>query len=119
MKVPEEYGGLGLSQVYYNRALALAGMWHSALATLLSAHQSIGLAAAAAHVRLRGAEARVAAEARDDPHLGVPADRAATSGSDPARVETQAVPTEDGTGYLHQRRRSCGRPTARSPTSSW
>ena len=29
MKVPEEYGGLGLSQVYYNRALALAGVWHA------------------------------------------------------------------------------------------
>src|SRR3712207_4232004 len=44
MKVPEEYGGLGLSQVYYNRALALAGSYHSALSTLLSAHQSIGVA---------------------------------------------------------------------------
>ena len=44
MKVPEQYGGLGLSQVYYNRALVLAGTWHSALATLLSAHQSIGVA---------------------------------------------------------------------------
>ena len=44
MKVPEQYGGLGLSQVYYNKALALAGTWHSALATLLSAHQSIGVA---------------------------------------------------------------------------
>src|SRR6195952_4922938 len=44
MKVSEEYGGLGLSQVYYNRALSIAGVWHSALATLLSAHQSIGLA---------------------------------------------------------------------------
>src|SRR5438034_8764969 len=43
MKIPEEYGGLGLSQVYYNRALAVAGVWHSALSTLLSAHQSIGL----------------------------------------------------------------------------
>src|ERR687889_842525 len=43
MKIPEEYGGLGLSQVYYNRALALAGTWHSSLSTLLSAHQSIGL----------------------------------------------------------------------------
>ena len=28
MKVAEEYGGLGLSQVYYNRALALVGVWH-------------------------------------------------------------------------------------------
>ena len=44
MKVPEEYGGLGLSQVYYNRALALAGVWHASLSTLLSAHQSIGVA---------------------------------------------------------------------------
>ena len=44
MKVPEQYGGLGLSQVYYNRALGLVGTWHSSLSTLLSAHQSIGLA---------------------------------------------------------------------------
>src|SRR6476620_1063847 len=43
MKVPVEYGGLGLSQVYYNRALCLAGTWHSSISTLLSAHQSIGV----------------------------------------------------------------------------
>src|SRR3954454_5687588 len=43
MKIPEEYGGLGLSQVYYNKALAMAGTWHSSISTLLSAHQSIGL----------------------------------------------------------------------------
>ena len=30
--------------MYYNRALALAGLWHSALATVLSAHQSVGVA---------------------------------------------------------------------------
>src|SRR5436190_7573669 len=44
IKVAKEYGGLGLSQVYYNKALMMAGVYHSALATLLSAHQSIGLA---------------------------------------------------------------------------
>src|SRR5918998_4394363 len=43
MKIPEEYGGLGLSQVHYNEALALPGTMHSSLSTLLSAHQSIGL----------------------------------------------------------------------------
>src|SRR5205814_1632707 len=43
MKIPQEYGGLGLTTVYYNRALALAGSWHSSLSTLLSAHQSIGV----------------------------------------------------------------------------
>jgi alkylation response protein AidB-like acyl-CoA dehydrogenase len=44
MKVTEEYGGLGLSQVYYNRALSMTGVWHAAIATLLSAHQSVGVA---------------------------------------------------------------------------
>jgi alkylation response protein AidB-like acyl-CoA dehydrogenase len=44
IKVAKEYDGLGLSQVYYNKALMMAGVYHAALATLLSAHQSIGLA---------------------------------------------------------------------------
>src|SRR3954471_314833 len=44
IKVAKEYGGLGLSQVYYNKALMMAGVYHASLATLLSAHQSIGLA---------------------------------------------------------------------------
>jgi alkylation response protein AidB-like acyl-CoA dehydrogenase len=44
IKVDEEYGGLGLSQVYYNKALMVAGTYHASLSTLLSAHQSIGLA---------------------------------------------------------------------------
>src|SRR5581483_7211687 len=43
MKIPTEYGGLGLSQVYYNKACALAGSMHPTLSTLLSAHQSIGV----------------------------------------------------------------------------
>src|SRR3954452_843192 len=29
IKVDERYGGLGLTQVYYNRALQLAGSWHA------------------------------------------------------------------------------------------
>ena len=33
-------------------------------------------------------------------------------GSDPARMSATAAPTDDGTGYTHQRRPSCGRPTA-------
>src|SRR5690242_12038975 len=44
IKIPEEFGGLGLSFLYYNRALELAGSWHAALSTLMSAHQSIGVA---------------------------------------------------------------------------
>ena len=42
MKIDEKYGGLGLSHLYYIRALALAGTASGAISTLLSAHQSIG-----------------------------------------------------------------------------
>src|SRR5690349_17851879 len=31
VKVPTEYGGLGLSQVYYSKALAIAGVYHSSI----------------------------------------------------------------------------------------
>jgi alkylation response protein AidB-like acyl-CoA dehydrogenase len=98
MKIPEEYGGLGLSQVYYNKALALTGTWHSSLSTLLSAHQSIGLPEP---LRLFGSEEQkrewlpkvarthVSAFLLTEPDVG----------SDPARMTTTAVPTEDGTGY--------------------
>src|SRR5438552_1187439 len=40
MNIPEEYGGLGLSQVYYNRGLQRANSAHSSIGALLSAHQS-------------------------------------------------------------------------------
>ncbi|HEX8103453.1 MAG TPA: acyl-CoA dehydrogenase family protein [Solirubrobacteraceae bacterium] len=98
MKIPEEYDGLGLSQVYYNKALALAGQWHSALATLLSAHQSIGLPEP---LRMFGspeqkrewlpkvARTHISAFLLTEPDVG----------SDPARMTTSATPTEDGTGY--------------------
>jgi alkylation response protein AidB-like acyl-CoA dehydrogenase len=99
MKVSEEYGGIGLSQVYYNRALALSASSHSAISTLLSAHQSIGLAEP-----LRGfgseeqkrewlpkvAKTHVSAFLLTEPDVG----------SDPARLGTTATPTEDGSGYL-------------------
>src|ERR671916_755570 len=95
MKVPEQYGGLGLSQVYYNRALALAGSYHSALSTLLSAHQSIGVAEP---LMLFGSEEQkrrwlplvarthVSAFLLTEPDVG----------SDPARLSASATPTEDG-----------------------
>ncbi len=41
MKIPSEYGGLGLTQVAYNRALMLVSTVHASLGALLSAHQSI------------------------------------------------------------------------------
>jgi len=98
MKIPTEYGGLGLSQVYYNKALALAGTWHSSISTLLSAHQSIGLPEP---LRMFGSEEQkrewlpkvarthVSAFLLTEPDVG----------SDPARMSTTAVPTKDGRGY--------------------
>ena len=43
MKIPREYGGLGLSMSAYGRALMLVGSVHPSLGALLSAHQSIGV----------------------------------------------------------------------------
>src|SRR5579875_2666314 len=98
MKVPERYGGLGLSQVHYNRALMLAGAWHSALSALLSAHQSIGVAEP---LMLFGSEEQkqrwLPLVARD--HISAFLLTEPDVGSDPARLSTTAVPTEDGSGY--------------------
>ncbi len=43
IKIPEEYGGLGLSQTNYNRIAQLVASHCSSTAVLLSAHQSIGV----------------------------------------------------------------------------
>jgi alkylation response protein AidB-like acyl-CoA dehydrogenase len=98
MKVSEEYGGLGLSQVYYNRALQLVGVWHSALSALLSAHQSIGVAEP---LRLFGSEEQkskwLPLVAKD--HISAFLLTEPDVGSDPARLASTATPTEDGSGY--------------------
>ncbi len=99
MKIPKEYGGLGLSQVDYNRALSLAGTWHAAISTLLSAHQSIGLPEP---LKTYGSEAQkrewLPKVAKD--HISAFLLTEPDVGSDPARMSASAVPTEDGSGYL-------------------
>jgi alkylation response protein AidB-like acyl-CoA dehydrogenase len=99
IKIPREYGGLGLPIVYYSRALTLAGSWHSALSTLLSAHQSIGVSQP---LLLFGTEeqkrkwlplvasSHISAFLLTEPDVG----------SDPARMASSATPTEDGSGYI-------------------
>jgi alkylation response protein AidB-like acyl-CoA dehydrogenase len=95
MKVPQEYGGLGLSQVYYNRALALAGVWHASLSTLLSAHQSIGVAEP---LMLFGSEEQkrkwLPLVSRD--HISAFLLTEPDVGSDPARLGATATPADDG-----------------------
>ena len=43
IKLPREYGGLGLPGTCYHRALMIVNTAHSALGELLAAHQAIGL----------------------------------------------------------------------------
>src|SRR5881227_989834 len=43
IKIPKQYGGLGLSQVNYGRAAMLLGSWDANLTAFVSAHQSIGV----------------------------------------------------------------------------
>jgi hypothetical protein len=99
MKIPKEYGGLGLTQVYYNRALAIAGTWSPAISTLLSAHQSIGLPEP---LKRFGSEEQkrewLPKVARD--HISAFLLTEPDVGSDPARMSASAVLTEDGSGYV-------------------
>jgi hypothetical protein len=99
MKVPEQYGGIGLSQIYYNRALAMAGVVHASISTLLSAHQSIGvsepLLGFGSEEQKRKWLPQVATDKISAFLLTEP-----DVGSDPARLGSTATPTEDGTGYL-------------------
>jgi alkylation response protein AidB-like acyl-CoA dehydrogenase len=91
MKVPPEYGGLGLSQVYYSKALAIAANCHSAICTLLSAHQSIGVAEP---LRMFGSEEQrqkwLPLVAKD--HISAFLLTEPGVGSDPARMASTATP---------------------------
>jgi alkylation response protein AidB-like acyl-CoA dehydrogenase len=99
MKIPEEYGGLGLSQVGYGRAIELVTSYDGNLVALLSAHQSIGVPQP---LKLFGtpeqkekylprlAKGAVSAFALTEPGVG----------SDPAALSTTATPTEDGEAFI-------------------
>lgn len=98
LKVPKEYGGLGFSQVNYNRLVMRVASYCGATAVLISAHQSIGVPQP---VRLYGTEAqkrkflpmfregKISAFALTEPDVG----------SDPAQMSSTAVLSEDGTYY--------------------
>ena len=99
MKIPVEYGGLGLGQYYYNHALTLIGSVNASVGALLSAHQSVGLpeplvlAGTEEQKRQylpRCAKGAISAFLLTEPEVG----------SDPARLQATAVPTEDGAAYV-------------------
>lgn len=98
IKIPRAYGGLELGNVYYNRALMLIGTTNPALGALISAHQSIGVPEPVkrfgteeqkAKYLPRCAAGAVSAFLLTEPDVG----------SDPARLQATATPTEDG-GYV-------------------
>ena len=96
IKIPTEYGGLGLSQTNYMRVLATVGRYCGSVAATLSAHQSIGVPQP---LKMFGtdeqkkkylplfAKGAVSAFALTEPEVG----------SDPANMSTVAELSEDGT----------------------
>jgi len=99
IKIPEEYGGLGLSQVNYNRAIHLVSSYCGSTAVLLSAHQSIGVPQP---LKLFGTDEQ---KKKYLPMFakGTVSAFALTeleAGSDPRNMATTATPTKDGRHYL-------------------
>jgi len=94
MKVPKEYGGLGLTVVEYCKIMQMIGSSDGNIAALLSAHQSIGVPQP---LKLFGtpeqkkkyltrcAAGAISAFALTEPHVG----------SDPASLSTTAEPEGD------------------------
>jgi len=99
MKMPEEYGGVGLSQVNYNRVIHMISSYCGSTAVLLSAHQSIGVPQP---LKLFGTEEQkkkyLPAFARGS--ISGFALTEPDAGSDPRNMLTSAVPTEDGNHYI-------------------
>ena len=99
IKISEEYGGLGMSQINYNRAIHLVASYCGSTAVLLSAHQSIGVPQP---LKLFGTDEQ------KKKYLPMFADGTVSAfaltedeaGSDPRNMTTTATPTEDGRHYL-------------------
>ena len=99
MKIPAKYGGLGFTNVEYNRVMTLIGSYCGNLGALLSAHQSIGVPQPLKGFGTeelkkkylpRCAAGEISAFALTEPRVG----------SDPARMLTTAVKTPDGSAYV-------------------
>ncbi|HKS07529.1 MAG TPA: acyl-CoA dehydrogenase family protein [Gemmatimonadaceae bacterium] len=98
IKIPLEYGGLGLSQMSYIEAMSMVGSKDGALGALLSAHQSIGVPQP---LKLFGTNAQ---KAKYFPRIAKGAITAfalteVNAGSDPANMTTSATPSADGTSW--------------------
>jgi alkylation response protein AidB-like acyl-CoA dehydrogenase len=106
MKIPKKYGGLGFTNVEYQKVMHLFGSVDGNLSALLSAHQSIGVPQP---LKLFGSEnlkkkylprcaaGEISAFALTEPQVG----------SDPARLTTDAVRTPEGDYILNGEKLWC------------
>jgi len=99
IKIPTEYGGLGLSYSSYVKAMAMVTSKDGSLTALLSAHQSIGLPQP---LKLFGDDEQ---KRRYFPRLAKGAISAfalteVDAGSDPANMHAMATLSDDGTHYI-------------------
>lgn len=99
MKIPVEYGGLGLSQIAYNRALEIVASRCGSTGAFLSAHQSIGVPGPIKMFGTREqketflprlARGELSAFALTEPDVG----------SDPANMATTARLSDDGSEWI-------------------
>ncbi len=99
IKIPTEYGGLGLSYSSYVKAMAMVTSKDGSLTALLSAHQSIGLPQP---LKLFGTEEQ---RRQYFPRLAKGSISAfalteVDAGSDPANMHANAAPTNDGKYFI-------------------
>jgi alkylation response protein AidB-like acyl-CoA dehydrogenase len=100
IKIPLEYGGLGLSQYHYSKAMGIVSSVCGSTTALLSAHQSIGVPGPLKYFGTadqkkqylpRLARGMISGFALTEPGVG----------SDPAAMETHAEPTPEGDWILN------------------
>jgi alkylation response protein AidB-like acyl-CoA dehydrogenase len=106
IKIPKEYGGLGLSQTNYVRILGAVAKYCGSTAATLSAHQSIGVPQP---LKLFGTEEqkkkwlpRIAKGELSAFALTEPG-----AGSDPASMVTEAVKQDDGSWIINGEKLWC------------
>ncbi|MGE4159295.1 MAG: acyl-CoA dehydrogenase family protein [Planctomycetota bacterium] len=99
LKIPKEYGGMQMSQTNYGRVMSHISSYDASTAVWLSAHQSIGVPTP---LKMFGtpeqkkkylpelAAGKISAFALTEPGVG----------SDPARLSTEAKPSDDGKGWI-------------------
>ncbi|CAJ1051856.1 complex I assembly factor ACAD9%2C mitochondrial [Xyrichtys novacula] len=96
--VPEEYGGLGLSNTMYARLAEIISL-DGSIAVTLAAHQAIGLKG----ILIAGNEAqkqKYLPRLASGEHIAAFCLTEPGSGSDAASIQTRATLSEDGTHYL-------------------